>query len=346
MKALFIGLGGIGQRHLRNLKEVMGDNLEIIAYRVRNSSQVITDKLTIEEGIDIQSHYGIKVFHNLSDALSENPTIAFICNPTSMHLSAAKAAAEHGCHIFIEKALSDSMDGVQELITLVKSKKLICMVGYQMRFHPGLKILEKILINGDLGQIVTVNTEVGEYMPSWHKYEDYRDLYAARKEKGGGVIISQIHEFDYIQWLFGIPESIYAVGGHLSSLEIDVEDVASIIMTCIKDGKKIPVHLHQDYIQQPPTRSCKVIGDRGVVFLDFIKLTLTHFGLSGNVVQHFNFSGFERNQLFNEQMRHFISCIQTGAEPIVTLKEGAQSLQIALAARESLETGKIVQIRI
>ena len=342
MKALFIGLGGIGQRHLRNLQAIVSEDLEIIAFRERNASQVITDKLAVEEGVDVQSRFGLKVFHDLKQALAEKPLVAFICNPTSMHMAAAKTAAEHGCHLFIEKALSDSMDGVDELIALAEAKDLVCMVGYQMRFHPCLQALEKILQSGSLGRIIAVNAEVGEYMPGWHKYEDYRQLYAARKDLGGGVIVSQIHEFDYIQWLFGLPTSVYAVGGHLSSLAIDVEDVASITMTCLVDGRYIPVHLHQDYLQRPPTRICKVVGDRGKVVLDFIGLYLTEFDENGEVVTHADFSDFERNQLFMDQMRHFIGCIKTGSNPCVTLRGGARSLQMALAAKKSLQTGKVV----
>lgn len=344
MKVLFIGLGGIGQRHLRNLQAIVGDDLEVIAYRERNFSQVITDKLVVEEGVDVQSRFRIEVFHDLKQALAEKPLVAFICNPTSMHIAAAKTAAEHGCHLFIEKALSDSMEGVEELIALADAKKLVCMVGYQMRFHPCLLALEKILKSGSLGNIIAVNAEVGEYMPGWHKYEDYRQLYAARKDLGGGVIVSQIHEFDYIQWLFGLPTCIYAVGGHLSSLEIDVEDVASITMACVHGGRLIPVHLHQDYLQRPPTRTCKVVGDQGKVVLDFIGLNLIHYDCEGEVVMHADFSGFDRNQLFIDQMCHFLECIKTGNNPCVTLRGGASSLKMALAAKQSLESGKVISL--
>jgi predicted dehydrogenase len=342
MKVLFVGLGGIGQRHLRNLKSIVGDDLDVIAYRERNSTQVITDQLNIENGTDIQSLYGITVFDTLLEALSHKPSVAFICNPTSMHLAAARVAAEHGCHLFIEKALSDSMDGVQELINLAKNKKLVCMVGYQMRFHPCLKALQEILAEGTLGRIIAVNAEVGEYMPAWHKYEDYRQLYASRKELGGGVVVSQIHEFDYIQWLFGTPTRIFATGGQLSQLEIDVEDVACIIMECHKGGKLIPVHLHQDYLQRPPTRTCKVIGDKGKVIIDFMALTVRHFGEEGILAKEMDFTGFQRNQLFVDQMKHYLECINTGTDPCVTLTEGAISLQMALAVKMSIQTGDVV----
>lgn len=344
MKALFVGLGSIGQRHLRNLHLLLGDSLGVIAYRARNLNQVITDKLDIERGADINKRFGIAVFDRLAEALEQKPDAVFVCNPTSMHVPVAMEVAAYGCPLFIEKALSHSFDGVPDLIKLVERKKLTCMVGYQMRFHPCLLAFREIILNGLIGRVLAVNAEVGEYLPAWHKYEDYRQTYAARKGLGGGVVVSQIHEFDYIFWLFGLPKRVFALGGHLSNLEIDVEDVASISMECYKDGYLVPVHFHQDYIQRPPTRTCKVIGENGKVLLDLLALTVTHFGEDGSIVSKLDFTGFERNQLFIDEMKHFLACIETGIQPCVTLRDGAQSLRMALAAKESLEVGRVIEL--
>lgn len=344
MKALFVGLGGVGQRHLRNLQAIVGDQLEVIAYRTRKLPQVITSTLDIEPGADIDEKYGITVFDDLDQALAQNPDAVFICNPTSMHIPIAMAAAEHGCPIFVEKALSHNLDGVPELIRMVEDKGIVAMVGYQLRFHPCLNALRDIVTTGGIGRILAINAEVGEYMPGWHKYEDYREMYASRKDLGGGVIVSQIHEFDYILWLLGLPKRVYAVGGHLSSLEIDVEDVASITMEAYSDGHLVPVHLHQDYIQRPPSRTCKVIGDKGKVVLDFAALNVIHYGEDGTVVDEKDFSDFDRNQLFIDEMKHFLACIKDKVDPCVTIRDGAQSLRMAMAAKESLETGAVVDL--
>jgi len=344
MKVLFVGLGGIGQRHLRNLKAIVGDSLEVIAYRERKLNQVITDKLDIEPGDDISQRFGVRVFDSLSEALSQKPSIVFICNPTSMHIPVAMEAAKHGCHLFIEKALSHTLEGTAELIKLVEDNELICMVGYQMRFHPCLKTLKDVLESYAIGRVLAINVEVGEYMPAWHKYEDYRELYAARKDLGGGVIVSQIHEFDYVYWLFGLPRRVFATGGHLSSLEIDVEDVASIYLECFGGESVIPVHIHQDYLQRPPARNCKVIGDKGKVHVDFLAPTVTHFGEDGAIAHHWDFRGFERNQLFVDEMRHFLACVDGGTQPCVPIREGVQSLRMAIAAKESLDKRCVVEI--
>lgn len=344
MKALFVGLGGVGQRHLRNLHAIVGDSLEVLAYRTRKLSQVITTTLDIEPGADIDEKYGIMVFDDLDQALAQKPDAIFICNPTSMHIPVAMAAAEQGCAIFVEKALSHNFDGVDELIDLVEGKGLTAMVGYQLRFHPCLNAMRDIIASGAIGRVLAVNAEVGEYMPGWHKYEDYREMYASRKDLGGGVIVSQIHEFDYILWLLGQPKKVYATGGHLSNLEIDVEDVASILMEIDVDGRCVPVHLHQDYLQRPPSRTCKVIGDNGKIVIDFMSLSVVHYAEDGTIAEEIDYSGFDRNQLFMDEMNHFLSCMKDKTEPCVTIRQGAQSLRMALAAKESLESGALVQL--
>ena len=60
MKALFVGLGSIGQRHLRNLRELKGESVDILAWRVRFLNRVVTNSLEVESGADLQSRYGLR----------------------------------------------------------------------------------------------------------------------------------------------------------------------------------------------------------------------------------------------------------------------------------------------
>ena len=340
MKVLMIGLGGIGQRHLRNLRTQFGDQVEVLAYRVRKQSDVLTDKLQIEPGSSLEEKYGIIVFNDLDSALAQKPDVAFICNPSSLHIPVALAAAEAGCHLFIEKPLSHNLDDIDKLIELIDRKKLIALVAYQMRFHPCLKRVQSLLSQNSIGPVLAVRAEVGEYLPGWHLYEDYRQMYASRRELGGGVILSQIHEMDYLYWMFGLPRRVFTMGGHLSSLEIDVEDVASILMDC----GGIPVHLHQDYIQRPPSRTLQIIGDKGKIVADFRTLTVEQFDQNGKSLGCNCYEGFDRNQLFMDELAHFFACVEGKESPLVSLRDGARSLRMALAAKESLETGKVVEL--
>jgi predicted dehydrogenase len=343
MKVLMVGLGGIGQRHVRNMRALLGSGVEISAYRTRGQAHVLTDQLTIEPGSDLEEKYNIKkTYGDIDEAIAQKPEAVFICNPTSLHIPVALPAARAGCHLFIEKALSHNLDGVEELINVVEEKNLVALVAYQMRFHPCLKYLHSLLKQRAIGRVVAVRAEVGEYLPGWHTYEDYRQMYASRRDLGGGVVISQIHEMDYLYWLFGPPKRVFALGGHLSSLEIDVEDTASILMECVFEGQPMPVHLHQDYLQRPPGRTCQVIGDAGKILLDFHALKVNVFDARGELSGARTFEGFQRNQLFIDVLNHFLACVEGKEKPVVSVRDGAESLKIALAAKRSIETGEVV----
>lgn len=236
MKALFCGLGSIGQRHLRNLRALLGDRVEILAYRQRGLPLVLNPDMTVRAGAQLETTYGVRSFDNLDAALGEGPDVVFVTNPNTLHVPVALAAARAGCHLFIEKPLSHSLDGVAELVDVVESKHLVALVGYQFRFHPGLRLIKQVVAEGRLGRLAAAHIVNGEYLPDWHSYEDYRATHPARRELGGGALRIQSHELDYALWLCGMPTRVYAVGGHLSRLELDVEDSVSVLLTCEPDG--------------------------------------------------------------------------------------------------------------
>jgi predicted dehydrogenase len=344
MKVLIIGLGGIGQRHLRNLRALLGNDVEIFAHDLRPSPPVLTDQLQIEAGTTLEEKYNLRIYLDLDQALALNPAIVFVCNPSSLHIPAAMRAARAGCHLFIEKPLSNSLDQVDDLIELVEQHHLKAVVGYQMRYHPCLQRLYQLVLERKVGKILSVRAEIGEYMPGWHTYEDYRQMYASRKDLGGGVILSQIHEFDYLYWLFGLPRSVYTLGGHLSDLEIDVEDTADTLMECALDGHPIPVMLHQDYLQRPLSRFCEVFGEAGKIRVDLRALKVDVFDGQGKQVETSSYEGFQRNQLFMDELKDFLEGIQGKNTSSVDLQAGVQSLRMALAAKQSLAEGKVVKL--
>jgi predicted dehydrogenase len=344
MKILIVGLGGIGQRHLRNLRALLGDDVDILAYRVRKLSQVITPTLQIDKDRDVEREYHLHVFGDLESALAEKPDIAFICNPSSLHVPAALACVRAGCDLFVEKPLSDGLAGLPELQVLAEKQARIVMVGYQLRFHPCFLRLQEIVRSGVLGNLLGVRAAIGEYLPGWHRYEDYRQMYAARADLGGGVILSQIHEFDYLCSLFGKAKRLFSIGGRWSNLEVDVEDVASTLMECEFAGRPLPVHLQQDYLQRPAQRQCEVIGDTGKAILDFPTFSVTLYGTEGTVADRFTCEQLDRNQLFIDELQHFLACVKTRSKPVVDLGEGMWSLKLALAAKESIATGRVVEL--
>ena len=234
--------------------------------------------------------------------------------------------------------------GTTELVRAVEERKRIAMVGYQLRFHPCLRKLTEIVNSGVLGNLLGIAPLLGNISRAGILMQDYRQMYAARADLGGGVVLSQIHEFDFLYSLFGLPERVYAIGGHWSELEIDVEDTASILMECSIDGRPLPIQLHQDYLQSPPSRQCEVIGERGRAVMDLHALSVTVYTRGNATPTVHSFAGFERNQLFVDQTSHFLECVKTRSRPVVDLKDGLQSLRMALAVKRSIATHLPVEL--
>jgi predicted dehydrogenase len=340
MKTLIVGLGSIGRRHLRNLM-ALGEK-EIVLLRTRKAT-LPDDELA-----------GYPVETDLPEALKKHkPEAVVVANPTSMHLDIAIPAAQAGCHILLEKPVSHSLERLDVLQRTAEKSGSRILVGFQFRYHPTLNKARELIRSNELGKLLTVHAHWGEYLPQWHPWEDYRQSYAARRDLGGGVIVTLTHPLDYLRYLIGDVESLWSFNGHISPLEIDVEDAAEIGLK-FKAGAVGGVHVN--YFQRPPVHRLEVVGTNGTLrwdnadgILHFYKLPAS-FGsffdqLPAPVMETFSPpEGFERNQLFVAQMRHFIEIVRGEAEPVCSLQDGIQALRLAMAVYKSQEDGQIVRL--
>ena len=229
-RVLIAGLGSIGRRHLANL-QTLGVQ-DIVLYRT-------TDTPLAEAPL-------LPVMTDLGKALATHPDVVLVSNPTACHLPTVKAAVQAGCHVFIEKPLSHTWEGVEELENLIQAKKPLVIMGFDLRFDPGLRKVKQVLDEGLIGRVLSVQAQVGQYLPDWHPKEDYRMGVSARRETGGGVILDLIHELDYVTWLLGPVSQVGCFADQISSLEIETEDVAAMILK-FKEGMIGTIHL--DYLQ-------------------------------------------------------------------------------------------------
>jgi predicted dehydrogenase len=227
------------------------------------------------------------------------------------------------------------------------------LVGFQFRFHPGLQKILSLLSGGAIGRPLSFRAHWGEWLPGWHPWEDYRWGFSARADLGGGVILTLSHPLDYLRWLFGEVETLWAFAGRLGDLELDVEDTAEI---GLKFASGVLGSVHLDYNQRPPAHTLEIIGTHGVIRWDYadgavsvvkaedeIKdLTPRPPSLAGKGEKFSLPAGFERNDLFLAEMRHFLDVCTGEARPMCTLEDGIQALRLALAARTSAEEGKLV----
>ncbi len=323
LKALVVGYGSVGRRHAENLR-ALGVR-EIFFLRHKSTEDLPPRHL-----------------RSWSEALKTKPDFAIIANPTSLHIPAALRLAAAGIHLFMEKPLSHNLVGVTRLLNLVNKKHLITMVGYNFRFHPQLLKIKKLLQEGAIGKVVGARAEAGQYLPDWHPGEDYRQGYAACAVLGGGVILTLIHEIDYLIWLIGAPQAIFCLADKISNLKIDVEDVAEIL---IKFSKGTTGEVHLDYLQRIPRRTLEIIGEQGTILWNYFDGELKVFTVKNKKWKTYSLPrDFERNQMFMDEMKHFISCLRQRKGTIIPIAVGLLSLKMALAAKKSAKTGKLLKL--
>jgi len=324
---LVAGVGSVGRRHVGNL-------LALGAGPVRLFRSGRGEPLP-------EAYARLPVDSDLETALARAPRAVVVSNPTALHVPVGLAAARAGCHLLIEKPVSHSLEGVSELAREVGARGAICLVGFQFRFHPGLRQVAEWLAEGAIGPVVSAHVEWGEFLPDWHPGEDYRQGYSARQQLGGGVVLTLCHPFDTLRWLLGEVVTVSAETGRLSALELDVEDVAQVTLR-FRSGAIGSVSL--DYVQRPRRHALRIVGRHGQVRWD-AAYGAARLGRPGRDDVVFTPDpAFERNTMFVEELRHFLDCVSGEAEPLCTLEDGTRALCIALAALESARTGRRIDV--
>lgn len=316
MKILICGIGSIGLRHLRNLKQL--GYKDIIIYGTGKSK--MTD--AIEETKNIPK------FSSLDDALAEKPDICMITNPTSLHVKTAIKAANASCNLYIEKPLSNNLEGLEELQSIISKQNLITFVTYQFRFHPHIKLLRSIFQdeNTSYGNPLYVTTEWSEYLPDWHPWENYKEGYSARSDLGGGVLLTQIHPLNYLNFLFGKIEHISINKNATNTLDIDVDDIADLL---IQFNNGVSGHVHVDFLQKPRVHTMKIVTSEGRFEWDYHKNTLIFTTMDGNI-ETFNNNGFKRNDMFLNMLKEFMCCVEHNEDTLFNIDDAISELQYIL----------------
>lgn len=329
MKFLIAGLGSIGRRHLRNLV-ALGQE-DVILYRT-NQSTLPDDELDT-----------FPMETDLDKALAYKPDAVIVSNPTALHLQVAIPSAQAGCHLLIEKPVAAKLDEqVEALRQIVSEKDIRTLVGFQFRFHPVLAQIREYLGSGKIGHPYSFRIYWGEFLPGWHPWEDYRQSYAARKDLGGGVVNTLSHPLDYMRWLFGEVSSLSAVTGQISGLDIDVEDVAEISLV-LKNGSIGSVHL--DYYQRPPAHWMEITCEKGHIRWDNDTGEAKIYLVEGDRWELIEPPvGFERNNLFLEEMRHFIALVKGETQSRCSLADGIRALELAESVHLSSVTKRFVKV--
>jgi len=334
-----IGIGSIGERHIKNLKslgvEVSVFDTKIDVFTPQSGTPELTPQLSKLERLvqEYDVHYQDPSNHHTEfDAF-------IICTPPAYHINYAVEGIKHNTNLFIEKPISNRLEQrLDWVINTAEEKGLVIQIGYQLRFHSGLKLIKNYIEMNKIGKILNIRAEFGQYLPNWRPNQDYRESYTGKKSEGGGIILESSHEIDYVGWLSNSEVSqISCFCGKQSSLDIDTEDTAEINLR-FEDG--VIGNIHVDMTQKGYTRWCKVTGTDGTLFWDYNSPELTRISSHGNRLPVI----YKHEDPYLEEMKHFIACIENKTQPMVDATVGKKVLEIALAAKKSSEEGRVIEL--
>jgi len=331
-RVLVVGLGSIGKRHLRIIRELLPDS-DIRVLRHSRCS-------------DVPEHSNGCV-KNIQAACDFLPEVAVIASPSTQHIETATRLAGIGCHLLIEKPLSDGTDRIDGLISERDRMNVLVQVAYNLRFQSSLRYFRQQIQSNKVGAIFSVRCEIGQYLPTWRPGTDYRKGVSANRSLGGGVLLELSHELDYLRWIFGEVKTVSATLKKHSKLEIDVEDSAYLTMSFLGNGgdNGPTASLSLDFIRHDTTRICTAIGETG---------TLRWNALTG-VVELWAENSYEWKVLFTDQNQpndtyrlewvSFLEGICGQKNTHISVEDGLEVMRLIEAARVSdKNNGSIVML--
>lgn len=331
---LIVGLGSMGRRYAKIL-HAFYPNVKLIALRHQNHSSTLDTSLGITQCVT-----------SLEDAISFGPDIAIIANPATFHLDVAIPLANAGVHLLIEKPLSATTNAVEQLIQVADKNDCRLMTAYNLRFLPSLEYFRKLLDGKNIGTLLSVRMDVGQYLPQWRPDTDYRNSVSAKRSLGGGVLLELSHEIDLLLWLFGSVNWVFASLSKHSNLQIDVEDTAHLLLGIEKptNGSLLVASLNMDFIRQDTTRRCIAIGEKGTLKWDAVTGTVEIFHQDRKEWKTLFADKPEKDFTYRQELQHFMTCIAKKQDPMVDGRAGLTVLRVIEAARRSSMGGKRVTI--
>lgn len=291
MKSLIIGYGSIGRRH-KEVLQGMGIETALVSSHAENAHR------TLEAGLE-----------------SFQPDYVVIANRTSEHLETLDRldAAGFRGRCLVEKPL------VGENSQAISGYSYAVVVGYVLRFHPLIHYATEQLKGR---RIHSIHAYAGQHLPNWRPDTDYRECYSSQKEQGGGVLRDLSHELDYLRVLAGQWTRVAALGGHFSQLEINSDDVFTLLF----ETERCPaISCQLNYLDRNTRRDCTIQYDDGTLYLDFIENRLVHNGMEKEY-------SVERNAPF-EAMHQ--SVLRRDSQIVCSLEEGIDTVELIEAAERA-----------
>ena len=299
-----------------------------------------------EAASTLAGKYGAKPFTDFDAMLdATHPDVVDVCCPTPWHVDyvcrAAERAGELGLRgISTEKPMARTLEECDRMIASCELADIPLFVAHVVRFFPEFLLAKRQVDSGAIGKPAAIRTRRGGPMPrAWN------DWYADFPKSGGCILDLIIHDFDWLRWTFGEVERVYARG--LTDSHLPTFDYA---LVTLRFQSGAIGHVEGTWAAPDGFKvTLEISGDAGLLEYNFNQPTGVPFksalaqsdGPRAGVALPESPMGSNPYQL---ELAHFLDCLETGVPPGITPQDGRAAVRIALAAIESIQTGKTVEL--
>jgi len=326
MKFLICGLGSMGKRRIRNLKQL--NQKELIGFDIRK-----------DRCDEVNKKFNIKTFTEIKNALNEKPDVMIISTPPDLHMKYAKISLENKLHFFTE--VNILQDEIREVIKQLGKTDIVGFPSCTMFFHPIIKKINQFIEQDKIGKILAFTYHSGMYLPDWHPWEDYRSFYVSKRITGA---CREIVPFELL-WIintFGEIKNVTSKIAKISNLDTDIDDIYNILL---QFDNNIQGNLTVDVISRFPYRQLKILGENGVIIADWTEKMVSYFTKDdGWVKEKINDGTIEENYIhgdgpYVEEIENFIKSIKEKINPKNTFENDHKILKILDSIEKSNKLG-------
>ncbi|MDX2004444.1 MAG: Gfo/Idh/MocA family oxidoreductase [Meiothermus sp.] len=327
MRVGLVGSGVMGEVHAAGWRTTAA---ELVGVYSQNAAQA--ERLAEEQGV--------KRFDGL-EALLKAVDIVDICVPTYAHKAAVLAAARAGKHILCEKPIALSVKDGEEMIAACNAAGVRLFIAMVLRFFPQYRLSRQLIEKGQIGSLGVMRLKRVSAPPNWAEGGD--NWYTDEARSGGMVVDLMIHDFDYARWLAGGVERVFA---RLNRAEEGHGQYAQVILRH-KSGPMALIEGGWAYPKGMFRTSLDISGTDGLIEWSsdsagpLQTFTLSRDGNGAGV--NIPVAGLSEDP-YALEIQHAYGAI-VGNQPFeVTAEDGLEALRIALAAKQSIATGKAVSL--
>jgi predicted dehydrogenase len=250
MRVLAIGAGSMGRRRLRDTV-------------ASNPGGAILFEPDADRCREVAQQFGIVGYTNLDQALETDPDAISVSTPPALHDRYVKMAMELGLHVFSELPFAYDLEVMESVVRRGADYPGVIGVSHTIRYYPPFRIIRELLRARRIGSNLYLEYSLGNYLPDWHPYEDYRKFYASDSELGGSGFDMLVHELSPIQWWLGAITAVQARFSKVSNLEIAGPDLHDVWLW-FENGCR--GYFHHDLVEQGTQgRHIRIVGSEGTI---------------------------------------------------------------------------------